>query len=331
MKHWTEPNGIFLIQIPIDWQYLNPAAKAKNTPPYSFQPYRGAIGCFQISCYPLEEEAPRLAEAYPNGVPSLTWKHSRMDDSKLCVHIFWGACADQVLIGKYIYDAFLNEEERIKKQLSLVDEAINSIVIVPPKDRRLASDLDKFDRFTGALAASYDLLDAAIESQSYIEIIALSANQIDAFLRLSIVISIQIKNRSDKIQVEYLFQKDNQRGMLERKIFDDALKNDVITESDHRQLNSLYKLRNRVIHRYVISDIKTRDLPNIAIKYLKTAEKMRLILRDLETKQHCGEYGVYGKKFAKASPTDDEAIRRLYADVNDKHLLHKFSRKVNHD
>lgn len=23
MKHWTEPNGIFLIQIPIDWQYLN--------------------------------------------------------------------------------------------------------------------------------------------------------------------------------------------------------------------------------------------------------------------------------------------------------------------
>lgn len=47
MKHWTEPNGIFLIQIPTGWQYLNSVVEGeeeKST--FSFQPYENANGCF---------------------------------------------------------------------------------------------------------------------------------------------------------------------------------------------------------------------------------------------------------------------------------------------
>lgn len=332
MKHWTEPNGIFLIQIPTGWQYLNPVVEGEEEKcPYSFQPYEDANGCFQISCYPLEELAPKLADKYPNGVPSLTWRPSRMDDSEFCTRMFFGALADQALIGKYIYDANLDNDERTNEELRLVDNILKSLVIVPPSDRKLASDMEKFDRFQGALAAPYDLLDNAIESDSFIEVIAISANQIDAFLRLSIVIAIQLKNQTNEVPLKYLFQAEDERGLMERKIYDDALKYNVITDDDHKELNSLYKLRNRVIHRYIISDIKTRDLPSIAVRYVEASEKVRLILRDLENEQKGCQFGVYGKKFMKLSEPDDETIKRLYADVNDKHLIRKFARKVTND
>ncbi|MGB1455946.1 hypothetical protein [Spongiibacter marinus] len=332
MKHWTEPNGIFLIQIPTEWQYLNPVVEGEEEKsPYSFQPYENANGCLQISCYPMEEIAPKLADEYPNGVPELRWRLSRMDDSEFCVHIFYGASADQALIGKYIHDASLDNDEQINEELRLVEKILKSVVIVPPGDRKLASDMEKFDRFQGALAASYDLLDNAIESDSFVEVIAVSANQIDAFLRLSIVIAIQLKNQTDEVPIKYLFQAEDERGLMERKIYDDALKYGVIKDDDHNELNSLYKLRNRVIHRYIISNIKTRDLPGIALRYVEACEKVRLMLRDLENKQKNCQYGVYGKKFMKFSEPDDEAIKRLFADVNDKHLIRKFSRKVTND
>ncbi|ROT95814.1 hypothetical protein EB809_18485 [Marinobacter sp. R17] len=332
MKHWTEPNGIFLIQIPTEWQYLNPVVEGEEErSPYSFQPYENANGCFQISCYPLGEIAPKLADEYPKGVPELRWRPSRMDDSEFCVHMFYGASADQALIGKYIHDASLDNDEQINDELRLVDEILKSVVIVPPGDRKLASDMEKFDRFQGALAASYDFLDNAIESDSFVEVIAVSANQIDAFLRLSIVIAIQLENQTDEVPIKYLFQAEDERGLMERKIYDDALKYNVIKDDDHKELNSLYKLRNRVIHRYIISNIKTRDLPRIALRYIEACEKVRLILRDLENKQKDGQYGVYGKKFLKFSEPDDEAIKRLFADVNDKHLIRKFAREVTND
>lgn len=332
MKHWTEPNGIFLIKIPTEWQYLNPVVEGEQEKsPYSFQPYENAFGCFQISCYPLDELSPKLADQYPNGVPNLTWRPSRVDDSKFCVHMFFGALADQALIGKYIYDANLEDDEQINEELHVVDDILDSLVIVPPDDRKLASDMDKFDRFQGALAASYDLLDNAIESDSFIEVIAISANQIDAFLRLSIVITIQLKNQTDEVPLKYLFQADDERGLIERKIYDDALKYNVITDNDHKELKSLYKLRNRVIHRYIISDIKTRELPSIALRYLKESEKVRLILRDLENDQKCCQYGVYGKKFMKFYEPNDESVKRLCANVNDKHLIRKFARKFTNE
>ncbi|WP_309046002.1 hypothetical protein [Marinobacter sediminicola] len=329
MKHWTEPKGIFLIQIPTEWQYRNPAVEGvEESSPFSFEPYENAIGCFQISCYPLEELAPQIAEDYPNGVPRLEWRHSRVDDSEFCVHMFFGALADQALIGKYIHDADLDNDKRIERELRVVKNILASVVVVPPSDRKLASDMNKFDRFEGALAASYDLLNNAIESESFIEVIAVATNQIDAFLRLSIVIAIQLQDETDEIKIKYLYQGDNERGIMERKIFENALKYNVITEEIYEELASLYKLRNRVIHRYIISDIKTRDLPHIAVKYLEAVEKVRLALRDLENKQTKCHFGVYGKKFGKVLAPDEKTIKRLYANVNDKHLIDKLTRNV---
>ncbi|EXF94567.1 hypothetical protein HK44_001015 [Pseudomonas fluorescens HK44] len=328
MKHWTEPNGILLIQVPIDWQYLNSGlSDYEEKSPYGFQPYEDSIGCFQLSCYPLSELAPNIAKANPNGVRKLSWKESRKDDSNFCTHLFFGAYYDQALIGKYIYDAGLEGDKRIAEQLAIVNQILNSVVIVPESDRKLAADLDKFDRFTGSLAASYDLLYTAIDAGACIEIIAITANQIDAHLRLSLVIAKQLENKTDDIEIRYLFQADGEKGIMERKVFEDALKFQVIDLETFDNLNDLYNLRNRVIHRYIISDIRSCDLVEIAEKYLNALEKTRLILRDFEQKQAVVPYGLYGTKLGK-TPITDDAIRRLYASANDKHLLQKYKRSV---
>ncbi|WP_434575593.1 hypothetical protein J3P88_12455 [Pseudomonas sp. Z3-6] len=328
MKHWTEPNGILLIQVPIDWQYLNSGLKDyEEKSPYGFQPYEDPIGCFQLSCYPLSELAPSIAKANPSGVKKLSWKETRADNSDFCTHLFFGAYFDQALIGKYIYDAEFEGDKRIAEQLAIVNRILYSVVIVPKSDRKLAADLDKFDRFTGSLAASHDLLYTAIDAGACIEIIAITANQIDAYLRLSLVIAKQLKEKTNDIETTYLFQADGEKGIMERKVFEDALKSQVIDVETFDSLNELYNLRNRVIHRYIISDIKSRDLVEIAGRYLSALEIVRLILRDFEQKQAAVPYGVYGTKCSKTSVRDD-AIRRLYASANDKHLLEKYKRNV---
>jgi len=328
MKHWTEPNGILLIQVPIDWQYLNSGLKDyEEKSPYGFQPYEDPIGCFQLSCYPLSELAPSIAKANPSGVKKLSWKETRADNSDFCTHLFFGAYFDQALIGKYIYDAEFEGDKRIAEQLAIVNRILYSVVIVPKSDRKLAADLDKFDRFTGSLAASHDLLYTAIDAGACIEIIAITANQIDAYLRLSLVIAKQLKEKTNDIETTYLFQADGEKGIMERKVFEDALKSQVIDVETFDSLNELYNLRNRVIHRYIISDIKSRDLVEIAGRYLSALEIVRLILRDFEQKQAAVPYGVYGTKCSKTSVRDD-AIRRLYASANDTHLLEKYKRNV---
>lgn len=328
MKHWTEPNGILLIKIPIDWQYLNPGlSEYEEESPYGFELYEDPIGCFQLSCYPLIELAPRIAAANPQGVKKLSWKESRLDDSKFCTHLFFGAYHDEALIGKYIYDAGLEGDERIAGQLKLVKQTLNSVVIVPPSDRKLAADLDKFDRFIGSLAASHDLLSSAIDAESFIEIIAIAANQIDAYLRLSLIIAKQLNDKTNDIETRFLFQADGEKGITERNVFDHALKLDVIDKEAFDDLGGLYNLRNRVIHRYIISNIRTRDIVDIAGRYLGALEKTRLTLRDFEQRQADEPFGVYGKKFCNTSVTDD-SVRRLHASANDKHLLKKFKRTV---
>lgn len=328
MKHWTEPNGILLIKVPIDWQYLNSGLKDyEEKSPYGFQPYEDPIGCFQLSCYPLSELAPSIAKANPNGVKKLSWKESRVDDSDFCTHLFFGAYFDQALIGKYIYDADLEGDHRITVELAIVNQILNSVVIVPKSDRKLAADLDKFDRFTGSLAASHDLLYTAIDAGAYIEIIAISASQIDAYLRLSLVITKQLEEKTNNIETRYLYQADGEKGIMERKVFEDALKSQVIDMETFENLNELYNLRNRVIHRYIISDIKSRDLVEIAGRYLSALEIIRLTLRKFEQKQAVVPYGVYGSKYRETTVRDD-ATRRLYASANDKHLLEKYKRNV---
>ncbi len=83
-----------------------------------------------------------------------------------------------------------------------------------------------------------------------------------------------------------------------------------------------------MVHRYIISEFRTNQLLDIAYKYENVCEKVRLILRDIEEEQFEKKIGIYGNVQHPQTEPTVEALRLLHSQVNDKHLLEKFERKI---
>lgn len=329
MKDWTEPNGVFIVNIPIEWQYRNVVVQeGSEKPPYSFEPYENANGCFQLSCYPLSEKGINPNFPIQKNNSRIEWLASRMDDKKFDVFLFHAQVDDQLCIAKYIYSAKKRNDKEIKEQLEKVYSSLETFRVIPQCDRLLAANLDKHDNFLGSLAASYDLLKNAYKSNSYIELVVILSNQIDAFLRSSIILQQQLLNETNNIEVKYIFQGDDERGIIERKIYSKAYELKIIDEEIFKELNDLYDLRNRVIHRYIISFLRTRDIAKLAYNYSILNEKIRLILAKYEEMQYGKGFGIYGKRSSKDEIFNETEYRRAYSMANDKHLIRKFKRKI---
>jgi len=329
MKHWTEPNGNFIVNIPIEWQYKNVVYdNIEEKSPYSFELYENPIGCFQLSCYPLSEKGANPNFPIQQNNSKIKWFPSRMDDEKFDMLLFHAHVDDLLCMAKYIYSADLRNDNRIIEQIEKVKLVLDSFRVIPQSDRELAKNLDKHDNFLASLAASYDLLNKALETESYIELIVILANQIDAFLRSSIILKEQLENQTNNIEVKYIFQANNEWGINERKIYMKAHELKIFDDKTLNELNDLYDLRNRVIHRYIISFIKTRDIIKIAYDYLVINERIRLILKKYEEMQYGKGFGVYGRGYSRNDEFYEKDYKRAYSWANDKHLIEKFKRKL---
>lgn len=329
MKHWTEPSGVFIVNIPIEWQYKNVVVQDEiEKSPYSFEPYEDSIGCFQLSCYPISEKGINPNFPIQKNNSQVEWLVSRMDDGEFDMFLYHAQVDDQLCMAKYIYSAEDRPNKRIDEQLQIVDSILKTLRVIPNSDRLLAANLNKFDNFQGSLAASYDLSAKAFESESYVELIVILSNQIDAFLRLSIILQQQLLNSTNEIDIKYLFQADDEKGIMERKVYSKALELEIINVEIFTELNELYDQRNKVIHRYIISFLKTREIGRIAYDYAVLNEKVRLILKENEELQIGKGFGIYGRGFTKNYEVEDDDYRRAYAMANDKHLLEKFKRRV---
>ncbi len=331
MKHWTEPNGIFIVNIPIEWQYKNVVVQnGAEKSPFSFVPYENEneLGCFQLSCYPLSEKGINHHFPIQKSDSKIEWIESRLDDKEFDVLIFHAQVDDQLCLAKYIYSAEKRNDKMTLEQIGKAHKALKTFRVISQNDRKLAANLNKYDNFIGSLAASYDLLNHAIENDSYIELIVILSNQTDAFLRMSIILKKQLLNRTNDIEVKYLFQDENEKGIMERNIYSNSFELGIISEDIFKELNNLYNLRNRVIHRYIISNIKTREIDKIAYDFAVANEKIRLILKQYEEMQFGKGYGIYGRGFSKKDKFDETEYKRAYAMVNDKHLLERLKRKI---
>lgn len=329
-KHWTEPNGNFIMQIPLDWQYRNPVFDSIEDikSPYSFELYEDPLGCFQISCYPLLKERINNKQPVQNNNSQIKWLYSRMDSKEFDMLLFHAQVDDLMCMVKYIYSEELRCDKRIMSQIEIVHWVLSTIRVIPKEDRKLARNLDKHDNFLGSLLASQDLLNKALEKESYIEVMVILAGQIDALLRSSIVLKKQLLDKTDDIDIKYIYQKEYDKGITERKIFRKAHEMTLINDQLFDKLNELYNIRNRVIHRYIISYIKTRDIINISCEYLEVIEEVRSILNGLELSQMGTGFGIYGRGFDKDHIIDIKDLNLASAMVNDKHLLKKLFKEL---
>lgn len=329
LKHWTEPNGIFILSIPVNWQYKNAIIDSvEEKSPYSFEAYENSAGCYQISCYPLSEKGINRMFPIQKSNSKIEWLESRMDDDEFDMYLWHAQVDDQLCMAKCIYSKKDRKKSKVKKLIKNVRNSLDTVRVIPQLERIHAIALKKYDNFIGSLGSSYDLREKAFESSSHIGIIAIISNQIDAFLRISIVLKKQLDSNTKEIEVKYLFQEENERGITERKVYKEAMELGIIHEDLFERLNELYDIRNRVIHRYIISYLKTIDIAKAAIKYIYISEEVRLILKSLEEKQMINKIGIYGKGYIRDFEFTMEEQRIAFAMANDKHLMNEFYRKI---
>jgi hypothetical protein len=328
MKYFTHPQGKFVIKIPIEWQYRNEAVGHGEISPFSFELYENPVGAFQISCYSAEEkQLPPGYNNHPYNTPDLQFVKKRMDGGGFNVHLWYAIVQDHALMVKYIYETVKKDDTVIKEELEKVDAALKTLQLLSPANRPVAIEVDRYEKFIASLAASFDLKTLAMEKESFIECLVIIANQIDAYLRMALVLNKQLQDRTDRIDISLLYQGENDPPVMEKKIYKQARAANIIDDTLLASLEQLYLERNKIIHRYIISPIKTRAFYRVIADYEKVCEAVRRCLAHQENLQFEQGFGMHSTKTPGQQP-EDEDLRLLHAQINDKHLIRDLNRKI---
>jgi hypothetical protein len=324
-KTFLENNGQFIIEIPIEWGYKNPEFNAKENEPHSFELYEKSVGCFQITCkLKTTGSIPELIESkklksQEIGKANIEFQDSFVPTEKFDIYFWMAVVEDYFIMCKYIYDALKRESSPIKDEIKKARIALVTFLVVHEEDKESFLASDRIDKFMGSLMASEDLSNRAYKSNSSIELVILLANQIDAILRLSLILNYQLNEKTFEIDLLLLHQGETDKPVMEKTVYKRALDEGIIDKKLYDELFDLYSERNKVVHRYIITDIKTKNIDEIVHDYGIAKEKISALLKKLEERQFEEKTGIYGLQDSPNTPPDDFTLKRIVAAVKDKH------------
>ncbi len=149
----------------------------------------------------------------------------------------------------------------------------------------MKENASKLSNFMEGFSAAVQLSQRAGENGFFIECTCLSASIIDGLLRIGLILNYQLENKTADSLDYLLYQSDEDKIISERQVYKMALHESIISQDLFNQLENLYKQRNRVIHRYIISDISTREVLGIGMQYEQIREAVSDAVRGLENKQ----------------------------------------------
>jgi uncharacterized protein YutE (UPF0331/DUF86 family) len=158
--------------------------------------------------------------------------------------------------------------------------------------------------FMNGFAAAVQLSRRAAEAGFMIEFIVLAASVIDGALRIGLVLEHQIATSSSDIEDELVHQGETAKALSEREIYRRALDRGVIDQCLFDDLQTLYSARNRVVHRYVISEITTEAVFQIALRFEETIERVNGAVRAMEDRQVERGVGMTGTGQAEKAVLD---------------------------
>ncbi len=133
--------------------------------------------------------------------------------------------------------------------------------------------------------AAAQLIQRAGQNGFFIEYVCLAASVIDGLLRIGLILNYQLETKTRDILDSLLYQSNEDKIIPERKIYKMALEKGILSQDLFDQLEDFYKKRNRVVHRYIISDITTDQVLNIGIQYEQIISSISNAVKILEDKQ----------------------------------------------
>ena len=163
----------------------------------------------------------------------------------------------------------------------------------------------------GGFYAAVELHRRAGNLGCFVESVCLSTSITDALLRIALILKHQLTTGTAEILEELLYQPDEDKIVSERNVYKRALQAGIIDNPLFQTLNDLYAKRNRVVHRYIISDITTNDILKIAEEYYKVEDLVAAAVRTLENEQMRLRVGM----MIGTSDSLDNSISAQYGDV----------------
>jgi hypothetical protein len=138
-----------------------------------------------------------------------------------------------------------------------------------------------FENFTHSVAAARLLLTQAHERGSLIEGLVLYASAIDALLRNLVALKTGDRQGTTMRLDPRYFYHDDTKWMNERQVYAAAHSCDVLTDPEFSQLEELYKFRNVIIHRFIISGVTydqiASKLDQYEVIYGRILERLKAI------------------------------------------------------
>jgi hypothetical protein len=89
----------------------------------------------------------------------------------------------------------------------------------------------------------------------------------------------------------------------------------------------LYDVRNKSIHRFIISDLRTDDIIQLVWSYSQLTRYIGKALKGIEQEQFLTQIGIFKGDQPPDSPVDSEMFDELISSIKDKHG----NRRMNND
>ena len=172
-----------------------------------------------------------------------------------------------------------------EEKLPTILQVISSFRILTEEFRDRELNSYRFEMFLQGIGATNMILKRAFDNKAFIEATCLLSNQIDSILRIAIVLKLQLLNRNDIIEKEWIYQGKNDKKKSEKDVYKRSKELAIIDEGVFNELLVLYEDRNRVIHRFIISEITLVEVESISHQYYIIRERIKGIVDDLESEQ----------------------------------------------
>lgn len=328
MKIFTEPTGKFRIEIPNEWHYVNTAMGLNEDSPFNFELLIDTIGVLQLHCQSESGIYVENSTIHKYDTKNLSFTKNTEVKGKQNFHSWFALVETHIILAQYIYDTENENTEKVKNELSKVELSLSSLEFLSPARRIHAIEWDRYIKFMSSLYALRDLKNKALEKVSLFEIIVIVALEIDAYLRLAIIMTKQLEEKSNRIDLSLLYQKENDNRISERKIYLQAKALSILSPEEYDKLSNLYEERNKVIHRYVITDLKTYQLSNISVEFIKICQVINSKLTKIEERQYFEKIGIHANSKSPHEKPDDEQVQNIISLLNEKHLIKEMFREA---
>lgn len=310
MKTFINEKEEFIIRIPNEWHLIHEKKnEGIDKQPYQFVPYDETDFCFNISYVKPK------AEKQFNGLDKLDFKENNGNGLRS-----WTAKTkgDGIVLISLTYDSIL-ASDLITDNINKAENSVESVIVLDKETTKFIVPKIRWDNFMLSFGASIDLVNRAYEKGSSFELVILLANQIDALLRQAIILTQQLKEQNSAIDVKLIYQTKGDNPIFEKTIYKTAHKANVISEELLIKLNRLYEIRNRTVHRYIISNIRTNDIVELVWSYTQTRKIVGQILMKLEWEQFDKQIGIYKGDLPPDTIFSNEKLETYIANIKDKH------------